>query len=580
MASEDRQGIRPITIGLWITAAAGLIVVLAGRWLGPPWFYVTEREWQTAITAWWMKADHLGVFDAVTPLMGPPWRIPMEFPLFQWLAAHATTPWLSLEDTGRALSLVFFLVTIWVLRSMALDLDLDRPVADGLTLIVASSPLFLLYAFSFTIESLALLLALTHLWLFIKWLRRPSLVLLIASISVGGLAALTKVTTWTVAAAAVLVIGFWSILAARRIGRSIGDVIIGLVLVVGIPLAVGAWWTHWSDTVKSANALTAGLTSGALQQWNFGTLGQRLNPAAWGRYALRSTVMVFGPVGTLAFIPAVVLFFKYRRSRPPVPVWNASLAAVAVGPLVFTNLHFVHDYYALATGAFAGILLAGALFGRRFRPWVAALIVVTNLGMTGMLIAAKQANYADPLTDGLAAALENLPEDQTLIVVGSYLDARLPYRTGRKALQTRVLDPDDPAFLSVLDSMGDQQVGAIVTRSAADDRVARRAVARLGLNRRFDPAAGVTIWTSPANAPRIRRGTFDLQKEKKHRLAGFTETEPIGRFGLFRPTGEDAAPGLGWRRNGNLYLFDLQRGFRVIHRRWSPTGRASVEYRN
>jgi len=29
----------------------------------------------------------------------------------------------------------------------------------------------------------------------------------------------------------------------------------------------------------------------------------------------------------------------------------------------------------------------------------------------------------------------------------------------------------------------------------------------------------------------------------------------------------------GLTRSGNFYLFDLKRGFRVVHRRWSPVGR-------
>jgi hypothetical protein len=96
-----------MTVILWLTAAAAGTVVIGFRILGPDFFYITEREWQTAITAWWMVAEGHGLLGAITPLMGPPWQIPMEFPLFQWLTAHATTPWLSLEDTGRALSFVF-----------------------------------------------------------------------------------------------------------------------------------------------------------------------------------------------------------------------------------------------------------------------------------------------------------------------------------------------------------------------------------------------------------------------------------------------------------------------------------------
>lgn len=562
-----------MTIALWVTIAASACLVFGARIMGPDFFYITEREWQTAITAWWMVAEGHGIFDAVTPLMGPPWQIPMEAPLFQWLAAHATTPWVSLEDTGRLLSFVFFLAGIFVLRRLALDLDLDRRVADCAALIFATSPLYLGYALSFTIESLALLLALLYLWLFVRWMLRPGLVLLTATMIAGSAAALAKVTTWAVFAAAVTAVGLWFIVSARRHSRSTGDALIGLILVLGIPLACGAWWTHWSDAVKAANGLTTGLTSGALAQWNFGTLEQRLSVQQWGKYAFRSALLVLGPVGLAGVGPAIFWFFRRRKARVSLPVLAASLAALAAGPLVFTNLHFEHDYYALATGVFAIILLASTVFAQRARPWLVAAIVVSNLFTTGVFIAAKQANYTDPLSDGLAQVVAGLPEDRTIIVFGSYLDARVPYLAQKKALQTRIVDPSDPLLRSAVTSMKKQNVGAILTRSTADLPAARMAAARLGLHSRIDLSPGVRILTTPTLKTSLSFEPMDLVGEMDRRLTGFSADEKPGRFGIVRPSGSEAVPGIGLVRGGNRYLFDIKRGFRVVHRRWSPEGR-------
>lgn len=562
-----------MTVILWMTVAAAGTLVIGGRILGPDFFYITEREWQTAITAWWMVAEGHGFFDAITPLMGPPWQIPMEFPLFQWLTAHATTPWLSLEDTGRTLSFLFYLVSILVLRRLTLDLDLDRRVADGVTLLFASSPLYLGYALSFTIESLALLLALLTLWLFVRWLLHPGLVLLLATITLGCAAALTKVTTWAVFAAAMLVIGAWSITSARRHGRSTADALIALVLVVGIPLACGAWWTSWSDGIKAAGGLTAELTSGNLAQWNFGTLEQRLSPAQWGKYTLRSGLLILGPIGLISVGLAVFSFFQGRRRRPPLPVLAASLTGLAAGPLVFTNLHFEHDYYALAIGIFAIVLLASVLFAQKTRPWLAAAIVISNLATTGFYIAAKQANYTDPLSDGLAQRVTGLPEDSTLLVFGSYLDGRIPYQAQKKTLQTRIVDPSNPALREAVASMKGQKVGAILTRSAADIPAARMAAARLGLPSRVDLSPGVSIWTTNTLRARLELEPLDLVGEMDRRMIGFPTAETSGAPGLLMPSGPDAAPGIGLVRGNNYYFFDLKRGFRVVHRRWSPEGR-------
>ena len=47
--------------------------------------------------------------DYITPVLGPPWSIPFEFPLYQWLAGgfHALTGY-PLDQSGRLVSLVFF----------------------------------------------------------------------------------------------------------------------------------------------------------------------------------------------------------------------------------------------------------------------------------------------------------------------------------------------------------------------------------------------------------------------------------------------------------------------------------------
>ncbi|RLE21189.1 MAG: hypothetical protein DRJ65_16575, partial [Acidobacteria bacterium] len=417
------------------------------------------------------------------------------------------------------------------------------------------------------------LLALLNLWLFVRWLLRPGLVLLLATITLGCAAALTKVTTWAVFAAAVLAIGAWSIISARRHGRSTADALIGLVLILGIPLACGVWWASWSDGIKAAGDLTSELTSGSLAQWNFGTLEQRLSPAQWGRYALRSGLLILGPLGLISVGPAVFSFFRGRRRRPPLPVLAASLTALAAGPLVFTNLHFVHDYYALAIGIFIIVLLASTLFAQKTRPWLLAAIVISSLATTGFYIAAKQANYTDPLSDGLARTVAGLPDDRTIVVIGSYLDARIPYKAQKKALQTRIIDPSDPMFRDAITSMKGSKVGAILTRSAADFPAARMAAARLGLPSRFDLSPGVSVWTTTALGASLELEPLDLVGEVDRRMIGFSSDEQAGQFGLLMPSGPGAAPGIGLIRGGNLYLFDLKRGFRVVHRRWSPEGR-------
>lgn len=44
------------------------------------------RQTQTALTSYWFVQEGFKL-DYITPVLGPPWEIPLEFPLYQWIAA-------------------------------------------------------------------------------------------------------------------------------------------------------------------------------------------------------------------------------------------------------------------------------------------------------------------------------------------------------------------------------------------------------------------------------------------------------------------------------------------------------------
>ena len=66
------------------------------------------RQAQTAISTYYTIKDGFAL-RYITPVLGAPWSIPFEFPLFQWIVAGLVlifkTP---LDQTGRFVSLFFF----------------------------------------------------------------------------------------------------------------------------------------------------------------------------------------------------------------------------------------------------------------------------------------------------------------------------------------------------------------------------------------------------------------------------------------------------------------------------------------
>ena len=196
--------------------------------------------------------------------------------------------------------------------------------------------------------------------------------------------------------------------------------------------------------------------------------------------------------------------------------------------------------------------------------------MVSNLTAAGLYLAAKQANYSDPLNEALAATVSDLPAGATFVLFGSYLDSRVAVESRRRALQTTCTDPADPELRRALAAMENQHVGAVITRNGTYLPAARAAASRFGLHSRREVSPGIWILWSPARTPGFDPAPIDLQTEVAERLRGFADSDAPPRPGLVFPSGPEAAPGIGLAARGNLYLFDTERGLRVIHHRWRP----------
>lgn len=69
-------------------------------------FYITLREPQTAISSVYMT---LNPMKYITLIMGYPWEIPMEFPIFQYIVFLLNFLPFNLEDIGKFISLISFI---------------------------------------------------------------------------------------------------------------------------------------------------------------------------------------------------------------------------------------------------------------------------------------------------------------------------------------------------------------------------------------------------------------------------------------------------------------------------------------
>ena len=104
----------------------------------------------------WMKEAGYRL-DYETPLFGPPWSIPMEFPVYQWVVATASRRVLGtpLEQTARGVGVFFLLATLPAVYGLAGFFGLTPSRRLLVASAVLASPTYLFYSRTFMIETTA-----------------------------------------------------------------------------------------------------------------------------------------------------------------------------------------------------------------------------------------------------------------------------------------------------------------------------------------------------------------------------------------------------------------------------------------
>ncbi|MFA6176538.1 MAG: hypothetical protein WC765_08180, partial [Phycisphaerae bacterium] len=67
------------------------------------------RQTQTAMSAYYMAKDPRMFFNYITPVLGKPWELPLELPIYQWIVArwHNVSE-MGLDQSGKLVSIAFW----------------------------------------------------------------------------------------------------------------------------------------------------------------------------------------------------------------------------------------------------------------------------------------------------------------------------------------------------------------------------------------------------------------------------------------------------------------------------------------
>jgi 4-amino-4-deoxy-L-arabinose transferase-like glycosyltransferase len=379
------------------------------------------------------------------PLFGPEQQVPMEFPLFQWLAAPGgSLVGASPQIAGRLAALFFSLICAALVALIGTRVYSRATGFVGFTLF-----LFLPFGWQWgnapLIEFAAVAGALACLYLTLIWFERRSWWLIAGSSLSMTVLFLVKITTAVVWVVPLLVIAvFWK--NRRESFEPLGRWPLAIPFIVG-GLA-GLIWTRFSDSYKEEQQSTQFLTSDSLRTWNFGTVDQRLDTKGWS-FIFQYGESIYGLL--VVFLLLAALGVAFWRNRM---VTLSVAATLFIGPLFFFNLYYMDSYYLAAIYPAILLVLAAGISGVcSVLTDKSARVSVMGVGVIGVLVLAwvspegqlvsqrsSEGLYQFPLATEL---IENTPSDAGIITVGCDWDPAYFYLSGRRGLMLSGRNSDE-----------------------------------------------------------------------------------------------------------------------------------------
>jgi hypothetical protein len=384
------------------------------------------------------------------PVLGPPWQVPLEFPLFQWIAAMGgSVLGASPQVAGRLTALFFFFLCAFLVVLIG-NRMYSRLV--GFTAFVVF--LFLPFGWQWgnapLIDFAATAGALGSFYLVMLWVERRSwwlITFLTITISLVCLVKITTAVVWVVPIVAVAVL--WKKTVSMREVTNRWPLLIPAVL----SSVAGLGWGKFSDVYKSNYQFMEFLESQSLTEWLFGSLEQRLDTASWSMIFIYSQA-IFGLLLIFILLLISALIFWENRATT-----IALASTLFIGPMIFFNLYYLHSYYLASTYPALVMVMAAGIVGvaktmrkdplgsnaARFSVVTTAvfgLLLMAWISPEGHLVSQRSAEglYQFPLAQEMA---DHTPVDAGVIIVGCDWDPAYSYLSGRKTLMLSGRNSDE-----------------------------------------------------------------------------------------------------------------------------------------
>ncbi len=445
------------------TAAMLVSLIVLIRWINFPISDADAfRQTQTAIsTEYIFEGKSFLLYQ--TPVLGYPWEIPFEFPLYQIaVAIISSVAALNLEVSGRIVSWLSYAGTLVPLFLLLLRLKFDRKFLYIFGSLYLLCPMYLFWGRTFMIETFTVFLGMTSLYFCHRMIVSKGWLSFAFALLFSLACALSKITTYPAFAFIACVF----ILIESWKNKEVNWVAITrLSLVMFVSVLITYIWVKYTDSVKVENPFGVSLTSSSLTHWTYGPFEQRISAQFYEQiFSKRIIPGIFGSVYSLCIV-GVLFFFTARNSKY---LFLLGVVAFIIPVMLFSNLFYSHNYYFVANGVFLLFGITALVHGINLKyEWISivSLLVLLYSMLHSFNVKGIRYNLHNPYISAGEYVKENTNEDSFVIVIGLDWSSEIHYYSKRKGLAVPHWLTDEAREILVTrpsELMGGLQLSAIV----------------------------------------------------------------------------------------------------------------------